>query len=157
MTGTIRATAIQQRIAVTPTITAGAYSAGDALGGRLEFSPATRQPTLTALLLSVVVLDKASQDAQLDLVLFNQAFTATADNAAFDPTDADLANIIGHVPIVPADYASLNDNGLATLRSVNLPIHLSDTITLYGQLVTRSAPTYASTSDLTVILYLLQD
>ncbi|MCR4341026.1 MAG: hypothetical protein NUW01_14185 [Gemmatimonadaceae bacterium] len=150
-------TALQKQISQTPTITAGAYAAGDALGGLLTFEGATRQENLTALLLGVTILDLAKQDAQFDLVLFNQTFTPTTDNAAFDPTDADLAHVIGHVQIAAADYADFNDSSIATVTGVNLPIHVTGSVNLYGQLVNRSTPTYATTSDLTVILYLMQD
>ena len=141
-------------ITQTPTITAGAYTAGDAVGGLLTFADAVRTNGGGGIVSKVVIIDDAAQLAPLDLVLFNQTFTATADNAAFDPTDADLQNCIGYIDIAATDYANFNDNAVAA-KSAGLrmpyPIILSGT-SLFGQLVVRGAPTYAATDDLTIKL-----
>ncbi len=148
------ATAVSQ----TPTITAGAYSAGDALGGKLTFAGAARAAGGTGVIHSVVLTDAAKQDANIDLVLFDQDFTATADNAAFDPSDEDLANVIGIIPIYSTDYADFNDNSAACVRQVGMQFKCSGTGTaLYGQMVIRDADTYAATDDVTVKLMILQD
>ena len=141
-------------ITQTPTITAGAYAAGDAVGGLLTFADAVRTNGGGGIVSKVVIIDDAAQLAPLDLVLFNQTFTATADNAAFDPTDADLQHCIGYIDIAATDYANFNDNAVAA-KSTGLrmpyPIILSGT-SLFGQLVVRGAPTYAATDDLTIKL-----
>ena len=140
---------------VTPTVTAGAYHAKDAVGGRLEFANAVRAEVHTGTVLKVVVVDKAAQNAELVLFLFNQAFTATADNAAFDPTDADLLNCVGTITISASDYVSANDNSVAT-KERTLDFALTGT-SLYGQLMCTGTPTYASTSDLKITVGILQD
>ncbi len=145
-------------IAATPTITAGAYSALDAVGGLLTFAGAARVTGGSILIHTVVVTDLAKVSAALVLVLFDRTFTATADNGAFDPSDADLANCIGSIPIATTDYQALNDNGVATVRGVGLgPLTLLGT-SLFGQLMlpSGSAPTYASTADLTVKVGVVQ-
>lgn len=139
----------------TPTITAGAYTAKDAVGGRLEFANAVRAEIRTGIVLKVVIVDKAAQNAELVLFLFDRPFTATADNAAFDPTDADLANCVGVITINAFNYVSANDNSVATKECV-LDFSLTGT-TLYGQLMCTGTPTYASTSDLKIALGILQD
>jgi len=97
-----------------------------------------------------VLTDAAKQDADIDLVLFDQDFTATADNAAFDPTDADLENV--------SDYADFDDNSAANVRQIGMVFKCSGTGTsLYGQMVIRVADTYAATDDVTVKLLILQD
>jgi hypothetical protein len=143
-------------VADTPTITAGAYAAKDAVGGRLEFANAVRATPLSGVLHAVTIIDDGDQSAELVLILFDQAFTATGDNAAFDPSDVDLENCIGIVRIETTDYQSFNDNCVATVAGIGLPIDLTTT-TLYGQLMCVAAPTYNSTSDLTVKVHILQD
>lgn len=147
-------------VAVTPTITAGAYSTGDAVGGLLTFTDILEGLGKSGLIHTVSIVDKAAQLAQLELVLFDQSFTAAADNAAFDPSDADLANCIGVVPIYATDYFNFTDNAIAVVRNVGLVVDLQQSSTdhnLYGQLVVRGTPTYASTSDIIVKLHVLQD
>lgn len=135
----------------TPTITAGAYTALDAVGGLLTFTGMARQSGGTVLIHTVTVTDLADVKAALTLVLFDRTFTATSDNAAFDPSDADLLNIVGIVPIAASDYADFNDNAAAVRGNLGIVATLDGT-SLFGQLFlpAGSAPTYASTSDLTV-------
>ena len=144
------------RLAVTPTISSGAvYAAKDAIGALMTFSNAARASGGSIWIDRVQVLDKGQQMATLDLVLFDRTLTAPTDNAAFDPTDAELATAVAVVPIIAADYKDFNDNSLAD-RPVGVEAVLNGT-DLFGVLVARSTPTYTSTSDIVVTLTLLQD
>ena len=137
-----------KQIVQTPTITAGAYSSGDAVGGLLEFEDACSIYKNSTLLSLVIIVDDAKQAADLRLYLFNQEFTPTADNAAFDPSDADLQNCIA--VILVDDYFDANDNTVG-VEAVEIPITLEEGETsLWGQLVAAATPTYAATDDLTV-------
>ena len=140
----------------TPTITAGAYSAKDAVGGLLTFANMARVSGGVITLTSLVLTDLGAQSANLVLVLFDRTFTATSDNAPFDPSDADMANYVGFVPIFSSDYQAFADNAGATVRNVGLQITLSGT-SLFGQLMCLGTPTYASTADLTVKVSAIQD
>ena len=133
----------------TPTITAGAYSANDAVGGLLTFENCTNAQG-TGIIKSIVIVDEGAQSAELDLVLFDRTFTATADNAAFNISDADAINAIGAVNIPAASYTDMVSSDLATVRDVDLAFKAKDDRTIYGQLVTRGTPTYVATNDLTV-------
>lgn len=142
--------------AATPTITAGAYAAGDAVGGKLEFTVANNGAN-RGVVVSATLIDKAKQNIEADLFLFSADFTPTADNDPFDPSDADLLNCIGVIKFASGDYFSANDNSVAFVNKT-LPFTLTPPgVILYGQLVTRGAPTYASTSDIKVLLGVLQD
>lgn len=143
-------------ISQTPTITAGAYAAKDAVGGKLTFANAARKTGGTAVIEGLIVKDLGQQMAELDLVLFDQDFTSTTDNDPFDPSDADLANCIGVLTIVAADYADFTDNSVGTVQNLKLPITVAAT-SIYGQLVSRGTPTYTSTSDLQVKLIIRHD
>lgn len=145
------------RISQTPTVsTTPAYTAKDAVGGLLTFANAVRASGGSGLLQSIHVVDKGQQMANLDLVLFDATFTAPTDNAIFAPSDAELATCVGVIPIYAGDYNDFSTNSVATKPAVGLEFVLAGT-SLFGALVTRGTPTYTSTSDLTVILTVLQD
>ena len=141
---------------VTPVVTVGAYSALDAVGGKLEFEDVCTPYSNSGIIKQAHVSDKAKQLSLLYLVLFDQDFTATADNAPFAVSDADLLNVVAVITFGVANYASFDANAFATMGlvgiDVNMPFVLVEGGTsLFGQLyVVTSTPTYASTSDLSV-------
>ena len=136
-----------------PVITAGAYSALDAVGGKLEFEDACSPFDNTGCICQAHISDKGKQNALLYLVLFSEDFTETADNAAFAVSDADLLNVVAVLEFPVANYASFNANSFCVLGfagvDVKLPFVLKEGGTsLFGQLfVKTSTPTYTSTSD----------
>lgn len=141
---------------VVPVITAVQYSAGDAVGGKLTFTGLFKSIYGGGVQVSMLVADKAKQNSPLTLVLFNQDFTATANHAAFAPSDADLLNIIGVVPVIAADYYSFNDNSVG-IGTAFIPLKSVTTSgTIYGQLYTTDAPTY-SVGDLQIRLSVITD
>jgi len=147
-------------VTATPTITAGAYSLGDAVGGKLTFTGLFNAAYCGGVLTNVTISDKSQQMVALNLWLFNQDFTATADNALFDPSDADLLNCIGVVKVAVADYTDAVDNSIADVSFTRV-IHAYGTGgAIYGQLQVPkggAAPTYVSTGDLQVRLAVLLD
>ena len=146
----------QITIVQTPTITAGAYTAGDALGGLLEFAGAAVVAGGSGIIAKVVIIDDDQEDQPIDLVFFDRTFTATADNAPFDPTDVDMQNCIGVVSIAATDYADFADNGVATKRNVGFPFVLNGT-SLFGQMRIGDVGGYAATDDLTVKITIFMD
>jgi hypothetical protein len=143
------------RFSATPTISAGsAYAAGDALGGLLTFANVARFSGAGVRLKSFIMIDEDLEQAATELVLFDRTFTASTNNAVFDPTDADLLNLVAVVPI--ALYAAFNDNCVGYSCDIDIPLVLNGT-SLFGQLVTRGTPTYTATDDITVILTVLQE
>lgn len=142
-------------ISVTPTITAGLYAAGDNVGGLLTFANAARLAGGGGILNVLSIIDKGKQDAELELWLFSETFTPGADNAAWDPSDADLANFITVLSTADGNYYDATDNSVASLEVARRYDLLG--ISLFGRLVTRGTPTYASTTDLTVKIGLVQD
>jgi len=141
-------------ITVVPTITAGAYTAGDALGGLLTFGNVVRTAGGAGEIVKVTIIDNAMQSAPIDLVLFSRTFTAIADNAAFDPSDADMANCLGYISVAATDYAEFVDNGVATKASgLQMPFEYRLAVggtALFGQMAIRIGDTYAATNDITV-------
>ena len=104
-----------------------------------------------AVLASVTVMDKAKQNAEIDIYLFKTSPTlVSSDNAAFDITDANLvAQCIG-VITVGTNYASCANNSVSTDNNINVPVEIAGptSTTVYAVAVVRGTPTYASTSDL---------
>ncbi len=148
-------------ISATPVISAASiYAAGDAVGGRMEFTNAARARAGTGVIMAMTVIDQDQELAALKLVLFNQSFTASPDNAAFDPTDAHNLFCIGVISVGVSDYHSFNDNAVAHLRNICLPYEVAavgTSTSLWGQLVTGGTPTYTAVDDLTVKLHVLMD
>ena len=139
-------------ISETPTVTAGAYHAKDAVGGLLTFENAASVYKGSGWIRKVVIINQAGVADLLNLWLFNQTFTAAADNAAFDPSDADNLHCLGRISIVAADYEVANDNAVATVLC-NFPFALvAGGTSLFGQFECEATPTYAAVTDLTVIL-----
>lgn len=138
-------------ISVTPTITAGAYSAKDAVGGMMTFANAARVSGGHGVINSLTIVDKDDEKAQLELWVFNADPSGVADNAPMDFADADMAKLVGIIPISTADYYSLLDNGAACIRGVLLQFDCAAT-SLFAQLKCVGTPTYTGTSDLIVTL-----
>lgn len=144
----------QTVVEATPIITAGAYSSGDALGGLLTFENVVEADGDGFTIDGLVIVDKGKQDANIDLVLFDDTFTATADNAAFDPSDADLLKCLGY--LASGSYSDFADNSVMRRSGIGFNGILVGT-SLYGQMVVRGTPTYTSTGDITVRLYIRRD
>lgn len=142
-------------ISQTPTIGTVAYTAKDAVGGTLTFADAVRTTGGSGRIKSVTVIDNDGEDAELNVILFDQAFTATADAATFDPTDADLQNCIGFINIPAANYEPFNDNSVGVVTT-DLPFVAAAT-TIYGQLQCPGTPTYTAVNDLTIKLGIVRD
>lgn len=151
-------------IDAVPIITAGIYAINDVVGGRLQFSRATRGSGHTAVIESVRLVDRASQNVALDLVLFDQPFTEIADNAVFAPSDADLDHCVGVINIPASAYFTFSTNAVAVLPLTDanwgqgFPVSTAGSDVLYGQLVVRGGPpTYVATNDLRLRLLLRRE
>jgi len=143
------------RISQTPTVTAGAYSANDAVGGLLTFANAARVSAGSGIIKDVILIDDAGQDVALELWLFNQTFTNMSDNAAWAPSEADLRNLVA---IISSGDGAWRAAGTPSVNNIEVARAYNLTGTsLFGQLVTRGTPTFAATDDVTVIVQVMQD
>ena len=137
-------------ISVTPTVTAGAYTNNDIVGGRLQFRAVGE-----AKLETVIVTDNAAQNVNYTLVLFRSVPTDITDNNPFDIADADLDKIIQIIEIAAGTYrVAFTDNSIHFYDGLDLPIGSSESDgDVWGFLIATSGPpTYAATSDITVVL-----
>lgn len=156
---------VQPRIKLvrkTPTVDTAAYADEDRLGSIMTFTDAlgSSGTARQGLLRSVVLIFESGTPAAMNLWLFRSLPTiASADNAAFDITDAQMtANFIGHVQIpVTADVNLVTSasNAATTVQNLNLPIDSTDGH-LYGVLEAQGAITFTAADDLTVVLGIQQ-
>ena len=125
------------------TVEASVYATGDLVGGLLTLATTA----FGGLIQSVIITDLAKQNIAKDVVFFdtNPANTTFTENAALDIADADLVDVICVVPVL--DWFSFNDNSIG--QALNLAVPFSNT-PLYAAIIERGAPTYVSTSDLTI-------
>lgn len=137
-------------VRLTLVVTAGAYSANDVVGGRLNFGVIPAHRTLRAVKLT----DLAAQAGAYQLILFDSEPTNIADNAPFDIADADLPKIVAAVHLTDtagADAFSFTDNKAYMRQGLDIPIEAA---TLYGFLIALGTPTYAATGDVRLALHL---
>lgn len=150
-----------ETVSATPTITAGAYSANDAVGGILTFNlPEYFLQQSGFEIRGARVADKSGQAADLVLVLFSASPAGTfTDNDAFDPADADLGIALGAIQFTT--HAAFSDNSLSyndSFSKLGKFTRLSEsTGAFYGAVYTTETPTYGSTSDLTFYLDLISN
>ncbi|RJO63690.1 MAG: hypothetical protein C4523_19610 [Myxococcales bacterium] len=145
-------------VRLNPTVTAGAYSANDVVGGELTLTNAMRVSGGSGVLHAITVHDAAAQNVALDIYVFDSAPAANlADNAAWAWTAGDEDKFLGLVRVAASDYVSAAGDGFVTLRNLGLPVKANGSANLYCYIVTTGTPTYAATTDLTLSFGFLRD
>jgi hypothetical protein len=140
-------------VAVEPTVTAGAYTAGDIIGGLMDFANIARAADELVVIMGVQVVSKAAVVPALTLILFNAdpGSTTTTDNAAYSLNAADAFKVIASIPI-----PTIQDHGTPnSWRSENLGIvaaPYTGARNLKGVLVDATGVTLTATSDIQVRL-----
>ena len=141
---------------VTPVVDTSAYAAGDAIDVLQSIDDAVRSADQAGIIEQISIVDASGQDAALDLVLYTSVVTDGVDNAAYDPSEADLKESVGAVSILATDYSSLVNNSVATVQP-NFHMQFNATTTLRFQIVSRGTPTYAGADDLQIRFVIKQD
>lgn len=139
-------------IKAIPVVTAGAYSASDAVGGLLTFGGATRHSGGSGLVIAAKVIDTGNVKANLVLWLFSKSVSVAADNDAFAISTADMAYCVGCINIGTTDYLGSATNAVANPANNGIITYTLAGTSLYGQLQCVATPTYGSTSDLVVVV-----
>lgn len=141
-------------VAVAPTVTNGAYSAGDIMGGLMTFNAGHIAET-PVLITGVQVVCKAAVTPNLRLMLFNADPSATTktDNSAYSLVAADAFKLIAAIDLSGETWSdhgtpnSIEKRNLAIVADV-----AADTNDLYGLLIDDTGVTLTSTSDIQVRL-----
>lgn len=133
-----------------PTVTAGAYTAGDIMGALLTFKVGVRN---TVIVNEATVMIKAAVTPTLNLVLLegNPSNTTTTDNAAYSLNAADAFKVRKTIPLATLyDHGTPNEYSSGQVNVVMNPT--PDTDFIYGLLIDGSGVTLTSTSDVQVRL-----
>lgn len=148
-------------VQVAPTVTAGAYTAHDCIGGEMTITNASRLIGGGGLLLGVSMAAE-DNDADgwsandIDVLLFSENPGGTyTDNAALAVPDADAPLLIGSV-LLDAKV-DCGDVTLLYARGVNAPFYCSADHNLYAVAVNRGGTTPEATDALTFTFHLLRD
>jgi hypothetical protein len=139
------------RSTVTPVVGASAiYADGDRLGSTMTVVTGAAGKEASTLR-TISLVDAAAQKSAMNVLFFSQSPTiASADNAALNLTDANMAYYLGHVAIAATDYVDSTSNAAACVKDINLFGLASSSTngTIYAVLESGGTPTYATTSDL---------
>ena len=130
---------------VTLVISTSLYATGDALGAKASFPNVPPHGTI----MSIDVIDRDSENVNLDVVFFGRDFTGTADNAAFAPSDGALQDCVGSFLV--DTWKTFSTNSLGSESNIGLPYWAPGGV-LYFQCVTRGAPTYTATDDVRIAI-----
>lgn len=147
-------------VANTPTITAGAYVVGDCVGGVQTIASCARVTAGSGSIISALLFDKAAQGASFDLLVFDANPTASTftDHAGAVLHANDIAKLIGNIRI--KDYNAIPTGKSFSKVAVEFPFALASGTSLYFVLIARAEndlPTYASTADLVLRLWINQN
>jgi hypothetical protein len=137
-------------LVASPTVTNGAYSAGDIMGGLIEFT-AGRTVGDVVVLQEVQVAFKAAVQPNLRVVVLTADPTATTktDNAAYSLAAADAFKVRRTLSL--SGYNTHGTPKTVSLGNLAIPIRLGGaTDKLYLLVVDDSGVTLTSTSDMQV-------
>ncbi len=141
---------------VSPTVTceAAAYATGELVGGKLTLT-ALGKPN--GLVTGARITSKSVQTCFFDVILFNDnpSGTTFTENGAFDVGDVDLAKVIGVLHL--NDVTALSGASIHQMSANPLSFVLRGTTTAYAAIVIRGAPTFSSTSDLSLSIRVQQN
>ena len=143
-----------------------AYAAGDVVCNStsapviMTFAGAVNTDFQMGVIAQATLIDSANQSTKLDaeLWLFDTTVTMDNDNAAFTPTDAECATLVGIVPF-STSYWKVGDsssNAVCHVQGLAIPfnvVHASNA--LYEILVARNAYTPVSAESFTVRLHII--
>lgn len=149
---------------VTPTITVstGAYTAGDSIGGKITLEDAMRVNSPhakgTGVLSGLTLLDRSNQKPEMTIFLFESdpSVATITDNAAFVFSTDDV-NVVGMIIVATADWTTINSKAVAELSNLNIVVKAVGGANLYAGLVATGAPDFAATTDLQLRFKFFQD
>lgn len=114
-----------------------AYAAGDVLGTIMSSASFARYTAGSGRVTGAVMVDAADVMGAVDLFLFDTTVSPGADNAAFNPSDADMLRCLGVIQL-PAPFDA-GSNRVATWAGSVPFVCTSASTTVFIVAVTRSA------------------
>jgi hypothetical protein len=139
------------RISVDQTVTAGAYTAGMAVGGRIIFPNVVSQSPLKCAIVDALVIDKAGQQQPYDLAFFNADLVGTVtDRQTFNLHDSDRSKLLGFIPLVNTRTVG---TGGVIIGATNIYKRLTLlSVNAYAVLIAAGTPTFTGIGDVTVLI-----
>lgn len=137
-------------VTVQPTVTNGAYSAGDIMGALMTF-PTGVGNGAAVIVNEISVMIKAAVTPALTFVLFtaDPSSTTKTDNAAYSLNAADAFKVRKAIPVTTLyDHGTPNEYSSGAINLVVKPGAADDN--LYGLLIDGTGVTLTSTSDVQV-------
>lgn len=142
----------------SPTITAGAYTSGQVVGGLISLTGAARVNTGSGIVQTVIVTVRTALTAPYDVLFFdtNPTNSTFTDNSNLAVNVADLPFLCGVAQCT--NVVSLGTPQALQAANLALPFKLSAAATtLYAVVVIRGAQTFASTAGIQLSVEILQD
>lgn len=130
-----------------PTVTVGAYSANNVVGGIQTLTAAVKIPNGRGVLDSVSILDASAQAAQSSIFFFKALPTGGtyADHGALVLAAADLPNFLGKIDILAASFDPLGTAVKGnTLANIGLDVQGDASGNIYAIATTTGTPTYTA-------------
>lgn len=156
--GSITVDGVISVVTVTPTLTVAAtYVANDFVGtsSTAMTIAAARINDGTGVIQSAILIDYALQSISTELWLFDASVTPPLDSAAWSISDADALKCIGVISFSTYYASALNSVAVGSFQPIAFKA-AAGTQNIYGCLVTRGAPSYA-TGNVSIRLSILQD
>jgi len=120
------------------------YASGDLLANTEEL-PYAVMSNGTSVITSLTLTDGDDQGAAMDVLFFrSNPGSLGVRNAAISITQTQAEECLGWVPIGAADYCDLGTRRVATVRSVGLVVHPTNSTSVWVALVSRGTPTYTT-------------
>lgn len=164
----VRAKGHTTGVSVTRPANATTYTAGDVIGTAVTATltiPNASFGEFDAGIIQQAIISSSAYVAavpDLELWLFDSVVTDIADNAAFTPTDAELATLVGIVQFESANWkvanatAGANGNMCCVAGNVSVPFNTKKGVSqLFGVLVVRNAYVPVSAEVFTLRLQIL--
>lgn len=146
-----------RRVQIVPSIDATALAAGDVMAATEVVSNVVRANDLQGLCQKVQVADAADLKKGLTIVFFRSNVSAGAENAVASIASADVDEILDWVTFTAADYKDFGSGAVAKKATSFIVQPASGTANIFMAIIADEAADYATASDITVTLEILQD
>ena len=134
---------IKRRVQIPGIGTGSAYADGDAFGTLITWHNVFRPEKASGTIVGLFLHDLDDEGLQVDVPVFSQPFTVTADNDPFAPSDDDNLNCLWVLSVDTFFNWGSNQFG----QSSGAPVWVKgDGPNLYSQLVVRGAATISAGS-----------
>ena len=150
---------VTREVCVTPTVSTGAYTAGNVVGGLITL-PSAFLSTNSGILQAVRLTFKSAQTAEFDVTFFSALPTGVpatefGDKAAPAIVAADV--LLAQPPIkLTNNYSGLGTHTVYGADAISRPVNEVGA-SAYAVITTPGTPTFASASDLQLCAAWLED